>query len=80
MLLDNLVMARVALLLALNMKRDRLPPEIRDRIERTTFATEQLFTRLREAVRESPAFQGLSAADQLPVLRGVFEVLGPVAP
>ncbi len=80
MLMDNLVMARVALLLALNLQRDGLPPEIRDRIERTTDATELLYTRLREAVRASVSFQVLPDRDQLPVRRGVFTVWSPVAP
>jgi len=80
MLMDNLVMARIALLIALNMNRERLPPEIRDRIERTTNATEQLYTRLREAVRASPTFRILSVADQQPILDGVFAVCSPVAP
>lgn len=78
MLLDNLVMARVALLIALNMKRDRLPQEIRDRIERTTNATEQLYTKLRETVRATPAFQSLTPAEREPILRGAFEVCSPV--
>lgn len=80
MLMDNLVMARVALLIALNMNRDRLPQEIRDRIERTTNATEQLYTKLRETVRATPAFQSLPVADRQPILAGVFAVCSPVSP
>lgn len=80
MLMDNLVMARVALLLALNLRRDGLPPEIRARIERMTDATELLYTRLREAVRASASFQALPGRDQVAVRLGVFTVWSPVAP
>jgi hypothetical protein len=46
MLLDNLVLALAALIVGMNTPRTLVAPQIRARLEKTTDATERVFTDL----------------------------------
>ena len=74
MLMDNLVLARAALLIGTNFPRDYVAPVDRDDLERKTDQGERHFLEMREAVRACPTFALLPKADQLPIMIGVFQV------
>lgn len=77
--MDALVMARTALMIAINTPREDVAPAIRIELERATNANEQFFTDLRETVRSSPSFEALSEREQLLIERIVFSVSSRLA-
>jgi Arc/MetJ family transcription regulator len=72
--MDALVMARTALMIAINAPREDVAPAIRRELERATNANEQFFTDLRETVRSSPSFEALCRREQLLIERVIFSV------
>ena len=77
--MDALVMARAALMIAINAPREDVAPAIRIELERATNANEQFFTDLRETVRATPTFAALSEKEQLRIERLVFSVAASVS-
>jgi len=76
-LLDLLVITRAALLPIMNTPRDYVPPVIRDGVEKTTDATERVFTELREAVRACATFQRISDDERCAIEKVAFQVKAP---
>ena len=73
-LMDGLVMCRATLMIAINAPRDLVVPVIRDGLERTTNAVEQLFTDAREQVRACPTFGRLQIGEQREIENQLFNV------
>lgn len=73
-LLDDLVLARAAVLVLMNCQRPHVPAPIRLHLEKTSDAVDQLFAHFREAVRASATYRLLGEADQVHVQRHLFTV------
>lgn len=75
--MNALVLAHAAFLRASSAPRANLPPTLRAHLERSTDATERLFTHLREAVRASPTFARIPEGEQSQIARHAFAVTSP---
>ncbi len=77
-LLDGLCLTRVALLIGINSPRPRVDVALRFELERTTDATERVFTELREAVRSSATFAVVPEEERIKLEQTIFEVRPPI--
>jgi hypothetical protein len=73
-LIDALVLTRAVLQYAMDTPRKFSDPALRAKLERFDYHTEQLFTNLRERVRECPTFAALCAVDQARLVQKLFEL------
>lgn len=73
-MMDALVLAHAALMVAINAPREGVASVLRIELERATNAHEQFFTDLRETVRASATFQALSAGEQRRIEQAIFSV------
>lgn len=62
--LDALVMAHAALVIGLNTPRQGLDAEERNELERATETAEQEFSRMRDIVRDCPAYRRISEEER----------------
>ena len=60
--MDQLVLAHAAYLATVQFRRDELPDQVRQQLERLSFTVDQLFTYFREAVRNSQTFARMELA------------------
>jgi Arc/MetJ family transcription regulator len=70
--MDALVVAHVALMIAINAPREFVAAVLRTELERMTNAHEQMFSELRELLRASPTFARLSIGEQLAIERAML--------
>ena len=60
--MDQLVLAHAAYLATVQFRRDEVPDQVRQQLERLSFTVDQLFTYFREAVRSSQTFARMEMA------------------
>ena len=60
--MDQLVLAHAAYVATVQFRRDEVPEELRQQLERLSFTVDQLFTYFREAVRNSQTFARMEMA------------------
>ena len=62
--MDQLVLAHAAHLATVQFRRNEVPDQVRQQLERLSFTVDQLFTYFREAVRNSQTFARMELAGQ----------------
>lgn len=77
-LLNSLVLGHLALVVLINTPREHVAPALRSDLERAANATEQLFSNLREAVRNCRTFVALHLSEKEAIERIIFNV-GPLS-
>ncbi len=73
-MMDALVLAHAALMVAINAPREGVASVLRIELERATNAHEQFFTDRRETVRASATFHALGIDEQRRIERVIFSV------
>ena len=63
-MIDGLVMARAALSVGIAAPRKHVAPAVRHQLETVTNAAEQIFSRMCELLRATPAFDGIGPCER----------------
>ena len=78
-LMDDLILARAALVRTSSVPADNLDPLLCERISRAVAHLEQVFSILARGVRECPTFSRLDVVDQAELEHSVLQIVFPGA-